>query len=45
MCAATAAELAKAGARVAVFGRRSGPIDETANERGKYTPGAENQRR
>jgi NAD(P)-dependent dehydrogenase (short-subunit alcohol dehydrogenase family) len=40
MGAATAVELAKAGARVAIFGRRPGPIEETANECNKYTPGA-----
>lgn len=38
--AACAVELAKAGAKVALFGRRAGPIEETAAECSRYTPGA-----
>lgn len=38
--AACALELAKAGARVAVFGRRTGPIEETAAKCAELAPGA-----
>ncbi|MBQ8974934.1 MAG: SDR family NAD(P)-dependent oxidoreductase, partial [Oscillospiraceae bacterium] len=38
--AACAVELAKAGVRVALFGRRMAPIEEVAAECSKYTPGA-----
>lgn len=38
--AACAIELAKAGVRVALFGRRIAPIEATAAECEKYTPGA-----
>lgn len=38
--AACAIELAKAGVKVALFGRRLAPIEETAAECSKYTPGA-----
>ena len=37
---ACAIELAKAGVRVALFGRRTAPLEETAAECDKYTPGA-----
>ncbi|MDR0813669.1 MAG: SDR family oxidoreductase [Oscillospiraceae bacterium] len=37
---ACAIELAKGGAKVAVFGRRQAPIDAVAAECAKYTPGA-----
>jgi 3-oxoacyl-[acyl-carrier protein] reductase len=36
----TSIELAKAGAKIAVFGRRPGPIEAVAAECAKYTPGA-----
>ena len=36
---AIAVELAKAGARVALFGRRSGPIQEACEACNTYTPG------
>ncbi|MDR0839301.1 MAG: SDR family oxidoreductase [Oscillospiraceae bacterium] len=35
-----AVELAKSGVKVALFGRRTGPIEEAAAECAKYTPGA-----
>ncbi|MDR0839306.1 MAG: SDR family oxidoreductase [Oscillospiraceae bacterium] len=35
-----ALELAKSGVKVALFGRRTGPIEEVAAECAKYTPGA-----
>ncbi|NLL38496.1 MAG: SDR family oxidoreductase [Clostridiales bacterium] len=38
--AACAVELAKAGAKVALFGRRTGPIESVAAECSQYTPGA-----
>ena len=38
--AACAIELAKAGVRVALFGRRTAPIEKIASECEKYTPGA-----
>jgi 3-oxoacyl-[acyl-carrier protein] reductase len=38
--AACAVELAKAGAKVALFGRRTGPIQSIASECSRYTPGA-----
>lgn len=38
--AACAMELAKAGVRVAVLGRRTGPIDEIAHTCHSFTPGA-----
>jgi 3-oxoacyl-[acyl-carrier protein] reductase len=38
--ASCAVELAKAGVKVALFGRRTGPIEELAAECARYTPGA-----
>ncbi len=38
--AACAVELAKAGAKVALFGRRTGPLEEIAAECAQHTPGA-----
>lgn len=38
--AACAVELAKAGVKVALFGRRTGPIESIAAECARYTPGA-----
>jgi 3-oxoacyl-[acyl-carrier protein] reductase len=40
MGAACALELAKAGAKVAIFGRRAAPIEEIAAQCARYTPGS-----
>jgi len=38
--ASCAVELAKAGAKVALFGRRTGPLEEVLAQCNKYTPGS-----